>query len=396
MCFVASAGRRAKRGVTTSEARSHDDATPGPRPIAPRPSTAVAKLGPSRSRVVSPEQPTELLPRLGRSHSQERVSVTTSSIPSAVFVGIDVSKLQLDVARSDHDGLQSYPNDPTGIHRIIEALQTITLGTVVVESTGGLERPLVDAMLDAGLPVALVNPGQIRHFAKALGILAKTDAVDAHVLMEFARKAAPRLAMKRSKIQVELDALVTCRRQLLQSRTEQSNRHQSTVNTSARKAIQAVLKTLDKQIASLNDQIARLIESDDDLSHRNQILRSVPGVGPVLGATLLAELRELGDTGRREICALVGVAPFNRDSGRFKGKRSIRGGRAAVRNVLYMATVTAIRSNPVIKAFANRLREAGKTSKVIIVACMRKLLSILNVMIREDIPWDQLKIVKNA
>ena len=386
-------------GGTTSAARSHDDATTGPRPIVPWPSTAVTKLGPSRSRVVSPEQPIELLPRLGRSHLQERVHVTTASIPSdpsAVFVGIDVSKKQLDLARSDHADHWSYPNDSTGIRRIIEAFKNLALGTIVVEATGGLERPLIDALLNASLPVALVNPGQVRHFAKALGILAKTDAVDARVLMEFARKTAPRLAVKRSKIQGELDALVTCRRQLLQVRTEQSNCGQSTVHTAARKAIHAVLKTLDKQIASLDDQIAQLIASDDDMSHHNQILQSVPGVGPVLGATLLAELLELGDTGRREISALVGVAPFNRDSGRFKGKRSIRGGRASVRHVLYMATIAAIRYNPVIKAFAARLENAGKAPKVVIVACMRKLLSILNAMIREDIPWNQLDVVKNA
>jgi transposase len=261
-------------------------------------------------------------------------------------VGIDVAKDQLDLARSDASGLLRVPNDSTGIRRLVAVLQSATLATIVVEATGGLERPVVDALLDAGLPVAVVNPGQVRHFAKGLGILAKTDAIDAHVLLEFARKAAPRLAIKRSRIQTELEALVTCRRQLIQVQTEQSNRSLTTTSTPARKAILAVLKTLDKQIADLEDQIARLIASDDDMSHHDQLLQSVPGVGPVLSTTLLAELHELGDTDRREISALVGVAPFNRDSGRCQGQRSIRGGRASVRSVLYMATIAAIRSHP--------------------------------------------------
>ena len=320
---------------------------------------------------------------------------TVSSDPSPVFVGIDVAKDQLDLARSDTGGIQSWPNDPAGIRCLVATLQPAPVATIVVEATGGLERPLLDALLDAGLPVALVNPGHVRHFAKGLGILAKTDAVDARVLVEFARKAAPRLAVKRSQIQAELEALVTCRRQLLQVRTEQSNRSQTTTSTPARKAIHAVLTTLDQQIARLETQIAKLIESDDDMSHHDQLLQTVPGVGPVLSTTLLAELGELGDTDRREIGALVGVAPFNRDSGRFQGKRSIRGGRASVRSVLYMATITAIRCNPVIKSFAARLKKAGKLPKVIIVACMRKLLSILNAMIRENLTWNQLNIVKN-
>jgi len=325
--------------------------------------------------------------------------VTTSTVSSdrpPVFVGIDVAKDHLDLARSDAAGILTVANDAAGIGRIVEALQPVAVATIVVEATGGLERPLVDALLDANLPVAVVNPGHVRHLAKGLGILAKTDAIDARVLLEFARKAAPRLTAKRSKNQTELDALVTCRRQLLLVRTEQSNRGQTTTSTPARKAINAVLKTLDKQIASLHAQIAKLIASDDDMSHHDQLLQSVPGVGPVLSSTLIAELRELGTTDRQEISALVGVAPFNRDSGRFKGKRSIRGGRASVRSVLYMAAVAAIRFNPIIKVFADRLEKAGKLPKVIIVACMRKLLSILNAMLRENLTWNQLNLVKNA
>lgn len=323
---------------------------------------------------------------------------TATSPVVPVFVGIDVAKDKLDLARSDADGTMTIANDAAGICQVVQQLRSAgaALAAVVIEATGGLERPLLDALLDAGLPVALVNPGHVRHFAKGIGKLAKTDAVDARVLVEFARLAAPRLAQKRSQNRAELEALVTCRRQLLHVRTEQTNRRSATASTAARRSIDRVLKTLDKEIDALDGQIKKLIESDDDFNSIDKILQSVPGVGPVLSSTLLAELMELGATGRRQIGALVGVAPFNCDSGRFKGKRAIRGGRASVRSVLYMATIAAMRFNPVIRRFAERLRRAAKLNKVIIVACMRKLLSILNAMIREGITWDQLKLVKNT
>ena len=322
-------------------------------------------------------------------------TAVSSPLPS-VFVGIDVAKDKLDLARSDSAKILTVSNTPAGICQIVAALESVPVATIVVEATGGLEQPLLQALLDAALPIALVNPGNVRHLAKGLGVLAKTDAIDARVLMEFARRAEPRLATKRPKIQADLDALVTCRRQLLKVQTEQSNRRLTTPAGPARKAIDAVLATLAKQITKLDAQIRKLIESDDDMNQQDQLLQSVPGVGPVLSSTLLAELRELGTTDRQAISALVGVAPFNRDSGRLKGKRTIRGGRTAVRNVLYMATIASIRFNPVLKTFAERLTKAGKLPKVVIVACMRKLLSILNAMIRENLTWNQLNLVKNA
>jgi transposase len=194
---------------------------------------------------------------------------------------------------------------------------------------------------------------------------------------------------------VELEALVTCRRQLLHVRTEQSNRRGTTASKPALRAIDAVLKTVNRQVLELDRQIAKLIESDDDLDRDGKLLASVPGVSVVLASTLLAELAELGGVGRRTVCALVGVAPFNDDSGKSKGKRAIRGGRASVRSVLYMATLAAIRFNPVIRRFAQRLKQAGKLNKVVIVAAMRKLLSILNVMVRDGLRWEQLNLVKN-
>jgi transposase len=320
---------------------------------------------------------------------------STSQPVVPLFVGIDVAKDKLDLARSDTGEVLTLVNNPKDILRIVQMFQTTRPTCIVVEATGGLERPLLDALLDAGLPVALVNPGRVRHFAIGLGILAKTDPIDSSVLMEFGRLAEPRLSQKRSANQAELDALVTCRRQLTHVRTEQTNRRQTTSSKSARKAIDAVLKAIEKQIKDLDQQIRKLIESDDDFNSIDKLLRSVPGVGAVLSSTILADLSELGSTDRQSVSALVGVAPFNRDSGHMKGTRSIRGGRAAVRSVLYMATIAAIRFNPVIRCFAQRLQKAGKRSKVTITACMRKLLTLLNAMIRDKLTWEQLDVVKN-
>jgi transposase len=317
------------------------------------------------------------------------------SIVGSVFVGIDVALDKLDLARSDSGRTITFGNDADGIARLVAALASPRPALIVVEAIGGLERAVLDALLDAALPVALVNPARVRHFAIGIGILAKTDPIDASVLMEFARRAEPRLSVKRSENQVELEALVTCRRQLTHVRTEQTNRRQRTSSKSALKAIDAVLKTLGKQIEDLDKLIRKLIESDDDFNSIDKLLKSVPGVGAVLSATLLAELAELGSVGRGAVAALVGVAPFNHDSGRMKGKRAICGGRASVRCVLYMATVAAIRCNPVIKPFAERLKKAGKQGKVVIVACMRKLLAILNAMIRQNLSWSELQLVKN-
>jgi transposase len=305
-----------------------------------------------------------------------------------------VAKDVLDLARSDTGELLHVANDPAGIRKIVSSLASAQLVRIVVEATGGLEQPLLDALLDAGLPVARVNPGHVRHLAKGLGILAKTDAIDAAVLVEFARKAEPRLAVKRPQKQTELDALVTCRRQLKESKVQQTNRLGATASKSAQKALRAVLQVLDQQIQKLDQQIADIIDSDDDMKQIHQRIRTVPGVGPVLASTLLAQLRELGDADRRQLAALVGVAPFNHDSGKHRGKRTIRGGRTGLRNVLYMAANIAMMHNPVIRAFAERLRKTGKVPKVIIVACMRKLLNLLNAMIRENLAWSELAVVK--
>lgn len=316
--------------------------------------------------------------------------------PQAFFVGIDVSKRHLDLARTDRPGkVQRLDNTPAGIAKLVDSLHRPDPAVIVLESTGGIERPLLDALLDASLPAALVNPRRARQFAQGLGKLAKTDAIDAALLAEFARLAQPRLSVKRSEKQVELEALVTCRRQLTQVRTEQTNRKGATRSKTALAAIDAVLQTLQQQIADLDKQIRSLIDSDDDFDSINKLLQSVPGVGPVLGATLLSELTELGTVARTTLSALVGVAPLNNDSGQFQGQRAIAGGRSDVRSVLYMSAVAAMRCNPIIRSFAERLKAKGKASKVVIVACMRKLLTILNAMIRHRLSWSELQIVKN-
>ncbi len=311
------------------------------------------------------------------------------------FAGIDVAKHKLDLARTGIQQVVSFTNDPAGISQLVKTLLQAPPRLIVVEATGGLERPLLQALLEANLPVALANPKHVRYYALSLGILAKTDPIDAHVIARYAAQLSPRLLQKRSEKQSELEALVTCRRQLLHVRTEQTNRLAATTAKSARKSIMAVLKTLEKQIDSLNAQIRKLIESDDDFDSIDKLLRSIPGIGNVASSTLLCEMSELGKMDRRQAAALLGVAPFNRDSGKSKGKRFIRGGRASVRSVLYMSAVCAIRFNPILSAFAQRLQKAGKLPKVIIVAAMRKLVCIINAMVRDGLRWEQLDLVKN-
>jgi transposase len=321
---------------------------------------------------------------------------TNASPPAALFVGVDVSKDRLDVARCDRDGVVAYANDAAGIASLVRSLAEAraTLAVVVVEATGGLERPLLEALLEAGLPAALVHPGRVRYFAKALGVLAKSDPVDARVLLRFGQLASPRLAERRTRNQAELADLVACRGQLVLTRAQQLNRRSSTSSKPALRSIDAVIKTLDRQVDSLDEQIRKLIDADDDFRHLDGQLRSVPGVGPTLSATLAAQLRELGDADRREVAALAGVAPYDDDSGGRRGRRSIRGGRTALRCVLYMATLSAMRFNPLIRAFAARLRAAGKLKKVVSTACMRKLITLINAMVRDGLTWDQLHVVK--
>jgi transposase len=303
------------------------------------------------------------------------------------FVGIDVSKDKLDVFIDSTGQHLTVDNQAKGIGSVLEHLRPLSVKLVVVEHSGRYERRCAVELMDAGLPVALVNPRQTRDFARAINWLAKNDRIDAKLLAEFGRRVQPRLSEKVPENRVELDELIRRRRQLVQMRATEMNRLQQAPIKSVQHSIEKLLRQLDQQVQDLDHRIAKSIENDDDWRGQSQLLQSVPGVGAVVAHTLVAELPELGKINRQEIASLVGLAPFARESGKWKGKRSCFGGRAAVRSVLYMATITAKRCNPVIAAMARRLEAAGKPFKVIMVACMRKLLTILNTLARSGQTW---------
>jgi transposase len=312
------------------------------------------------------------------------------------FLGIDVSKDKFDLAVDGRSDVVTFTNDAAGIALLIEHLGPLRPRLIVVEATGGYERGILHAALEASLPIARVQPGRVRHFAKAQGLLAKSDGIDAHLLAIYARCLQPAVTEKRSKNQMELDALLVLRRQLIDTRTAHTNQLKMADSAFVRATLARLLRQIHDRIKQVEKRIARLIDSDDDLAGRRDLLLSVPGVGKTTAATLAAQLPELGKIDRCQISALVGVAPYDRDSGKWKGRRSIFAGRAAVRSVLYMATITAIRCNPTIRSFAERLKKAGKMPKVVITACMRKLLTILNAMARDSITWSPKCHLQNA
>jgi transposase len=303
------------------------------------------------------------------------------------FVGIDVAKQSFDVCVLPEEERLSLSYDEDGLRQLLSQLPKEGSCLIVMEATGGYQRRLVAELTEAGHLVAVVNPRQVRDFARGLGILAKTDRIDAAVIARFGQHARPRTIEKTSEKQAELEQLVVRRRQLVDLRTAESNRLETISLKSVRKSIQHVVTMLKKQIDRIEKEIFALLDSDDDWKAKSNLLDSVPGVGPVTIASLIAELPELGSLNRQEIAALVGLAPFNRDSGRFRGRRSIWGGRASVRSVLYMAALTARRCNPVIRQFAKRLEAKGKLFKVVITACMRKLLVIINTMVKNSTHW---------
>jgi len=313
--------------------------------------------------------------------------MTSVSQTPEFYAGIDVSKDKLDLAVEGQTEIVFFTNDAAGITQLIQRMQQLHPALIVVEATGGYERAVLHAALDAALPIARVQPGRVRHFAKASGLLAKNDGIDAHLLAVYARCIQPAVTEKRSENQLELNALLVLRRQLIDARTAHTNQMQMADSAFVKNTLAKLLRQIDGRIKQVDKKIARLIDSDDDLAGRRDPLLSVPGVGAVTAATLAAQLPELGKVDRCQICALAGLAPYDRDSGKYKGKRSIFGGRAAVRSVLYMAAITAIRCNQVIRTFAQRLQKAGKQPKVVITACMRKLLTMLNAIARDKITW---------
>ena len=303
-----------------------------------------------------------------------------------VFVGIDVSKAQLDVAVRPSGEPFSVTYDTNGITTVLAQLRPLHPTVIILEATGGLERPLLRALVDATLPVLVVNPRQVRDFAKATGQLAKTDALDAQVLARFAEVIRPPLRVIPDAQTQELAALLARRRQVLAMQGAEENRLDR-APARVRKRIEVHLRWLRAELARLDADLDEMIQQSPVWREREDLLQSVPGIGPMMSRTVLAELPELGLLNRKQIAALVGVAPFNRDSGRLRGHRAIGGGRAPVRRALYMAALVATRWNPVIRVLYQRVRTAGKAPKVALIAAMRKLLTMLNAMVHAGTPW---------
>lgn len=309
-----------------------------------------------------------------------------SNNQSSVYVGIDVSKSQLDIAIGKDGEYWKASNDQLGIQRTIERLKIIQPELIIVKSTGGLEIALITEMFATGLPFALVQPKRVRDFARSIGLLAKTDKLDAHLLAQFGEAVKPPLSRLPGEAEQYLNALMVRRRQLLDMVVVENN-HLATTRLSMRLEVEEHIAWMEKELKELDKKIDEQIQQIPHFKEKEKILRSAKGVGPVLCAKLLSGLPELGTINRKKIAALVGVAPFNDESGHRRGKRRTKGGREDVRNVLYMATISAARSNPVIKVFYKHLLNEGKLKKVALVACMRKFLTILNAMIRDMQPW---------
>jgi transposase len=307
---------------------------------------------------------------------------------SPVTIGIDVAKARLDVAvRPSGDHWQA-PNTEEGIAGLLDRLKPLGPGLVVLEASGGWELGAVAALAEAKLPVAVVNPRQVHDFAKAVGQLAKTDQLDAQVIARFGEAVRPEPRPLPDADAQLLGALLARRRQLIAMRTAERQRL-GTAAVAVRPRIEAHLAWLEQELADLDDDLRRRLRESPLWREREDLLRSVPGVGPVVALTLVAELPELGQLDRKRLAALVGLAPLARDSGTLRGKRLVWGGRGRVRAALYMATLVATRFNPVIRAFYDRLLKAGKAKKVALTACMHKLLLILNAIARAKAPWRQ-------
>ena len=305
-----------------------------------------------------------------------------------IFVGIDVSKARLDIAIRPTSERESVANDKAGIKALVKRLAKLPPTLIVLEATGGYERQLAQALVRAELPVVVVNPRQVRDFAKATGQLAKTDSIDAGVLAHFGEAVRPQLRCLPDEVTLELRALTARRRQVIEMIGAETNRLAMT-SKAVGKRIDAHIHWLEQELKRADQDLDRSIQQSPIWKENQELLLSTPSIGPVTSRTLIAELPELGTLDRKQISALAGLAPFNRDSGTLKGRRTIWGGRAPVRSALYMAALVATRRNSVIRDFYKRLRANGKLFKVALVACMRKLLTILNSMIKHKTRWSE-------
>ena len=303
-----------------------------------------------------------------------------------LWIGIDVAKAQLDVAFGATGDTLSVTNDDNGIETLLGALHTRNCGLVVLEATGGFEVPVVSSLVAAGIPVVVANPRQVRQFARATGQLAKTDRLDARVLALFAERIRPEVRPVPDEAARQLDALLTRRRQITGMIVAERNRA-GFAPAALKKGIEKHIKWLQRELDNVDADLSWTIQSSPVWRAKEALYRSVPGIGPVIALTLLADLPELGTLTHKEIAALVGLAPLARDSGTLKGRRMVFGGRASVRSSLYLAAVVGVRHNRVIRAFYHRLRERGKPAKSALIACAHKLLTILNAMARTGEPW---------
>jgi transposase len=303
------------------------------------------------------------------------------------FLGIDVSKGRLDVRVRPDGTARLFDNTPEGLDQLLDWLRTLNATLIVVEASGGYERALLTALALGGLPVSLVNPKRVRDFAKALGRLAKTDALDADVLAQFAQTLRPPVWSMPTADASKLQALLVRRTQLMTMRTMERNRLATLTDSRVRRSVQNVIRTLDREIRKADQDLGEAIRSCPEWAAKDELLQSIPGIGPGVSRMLLAEMPELGTLTREQAAALAGLAPMNRESGKFKGKRMIAGGRAIVRSMLYLAGHAARQGNEVLRAFAARLKAAGKAKKVIRVALARKLLIMANAVLRDNKPW---------
>lgn len=316
----------------------------------------------------------------------------------SVWVGIDVSKATLDVYIRPLGKAFKIANTESGIAGLVEQLKSSDLNLIVIEATGGLETELIIQLQAALLPVALINPRQGRDFAKATGKLAKTDTIDAQILAHFGEAMKPQVLAIESECARQLSELIGRRRQLVEMQTAEKNRR-TRARGKALADIEAHIEYLDKRLSQLNQEIEELTRNNQQWIDKVNLLKTTPGIGQVISTTLVSDLPELGQLTAKQISRLVGVAPINHDSGQHKGKRMINGGRAHVRATLYMGAVVAMRHNPVIKAFYERLVERGKSKKLALTACVHKMLIILNAMVRDNLPWcltDNKKLIVNV
>ena len=305
---------------------------------------------------------------------------------SESYVGIDVSKDRLDIAVLGEQRVWQISNTPDGTAKLVQQMQKLQPELIVVEATGGYQRAVVEALFWAGLAVAVVNPARVRQFARACGLLAKTDKLDAQVLAVFGERVQPRRYESKSEAGKHLSALLVRRRQLDEMLKAEQNRLRTT-SASLKSSVKRMITCLKQEKKLLDEQVQQCVAEQEAWQEQTEILKSAPGVGPVTTATLLAELPELGKMDRKKIAALVGVAPMNYDSGRKRGYRKTKGGRTNVRSVLYMSTLVATRYNPLIRAQYQHLLKRGKEKKVALTACMWKFLTILNAMLRDQQPF---------